>query len=749
MACFQKESVSPHATLFTQQLAQHPAPRLSGSLALFPEWENNHFLGFTQITCALLLMSQFQNMLKGQPGVPPPRVSFCQIQQGLNHQPKCGGCKRIEALIQYWSTSQNSRRDGRRPSPQSKPELIHNSYKELDFCSQQCITCRVIRRGLLLNQPMINEASRLGIYPHGVWATMVGAEVDQMTLDVTLKPNINSPRSPFTSSITFDEKGGTTPAEVSLATRADTKAVYDQVKSWADACHRLHSECGNLNWSIRNPTRLLHITSASHVQLVSARQYMGLVRYAALSYCWGSPDDEQIQLGRTTDGNFAYRQSRPFPITDLPATIRDAITMTRGCGLEYIWVDSVCIIQENVDDWFTEANRMHEVYANAYFTICAASVDSASAGLFHTRQAWKYSIEPCELATQRISIRSSSFKELIEGSTWSSRAWTLQEEYLSPRIVYWTPQRMYWSCSRCFMTEGEPPGAPSPPSVPLLSQSSFLVASRSGQDLHERWYDLVESFTKRNLTNPKDKFPAISGIAMRYRRCRPNDEYLAGIWRDTFARDLAWRTPVYLFEVEKSLRDVKIAPSWSWASLPGGHPAIMRRHCESDDEQRSRSLLVEPRSENLEEGTMTDLAIKGVQVEGRMRPLLSGHSQRQDWSDVSVPCVDGQEKFSFKSYVNGDTHCIDLSRGLVLAYEAHREETLGHIDYLVEADRMYRGVSDVQCLEIGNSEMLLLEQDGGNDTEAEQLKNYRRIGVSWKFRSDFFEGTELIKIRLV
>lgn len=573
--------------------------------------------------------------------------------------------------------------------------------------------------------------------------------MDAMTLDISLHANLNSPESTFTSNITFCAKGETPPAEASLATRADSKAVYDQVRTWSDSCHRGHPECGNLNWSISNPTRLLHITSPSEVQLVDARQGMGLVRYTALSYCWGSPDDEQVQRGRTTDGNFASRHSQPFPVAELPATIRDAITMTRGCGLQYIWVDSVCIIQGNVDDWFTEANRMHEVYANAYFTICAASVDSASAGLFHTRQAWKYSIEPCKLATQQISLRSSSFKELIDGSTWSSRAWTLQEEYLSPRIMYWTPQRMYWSCSRCFITEGEPSAAPTPSTVPFLSQSSFLVASRSGQDLHERWYDLVESFTKRNLTNPDDKFSAISGIAMRYRHCRPSDEYLAGLWRDTFARDLAWRTPVYLFEVQKSLHDAKIAPSWSWASLPGGHPAIMRRQFENDDEDRGRSVLVEPRSEHLEEGAMADLATKGVQVAGRMRPLLSDHSQRQDWLDVSMPCADGQEKFSFKSYVDDDTHCIDLSRGLVLGYEAHREETVGHIDYLVDADRMYQGIADVECLEIGSSVMLLLERYEGNDDDAEQLRRYRRVGVSWRFRGDFFEGKARMSIQLV
>lgn len=651
--------------------------------------------------------------------------------------------------MQYWTTSQNSGRDGRRPAPQSRPELIHNSYKELDLCSQRCITCRVIRRGMLLNQPMIHEATSLGQYPYKVWATMVGVDVDNMTLDISLQPDLNSPSSTLTSSMTFCAKGETTPAEVPLATRADTKAVYDQVRTWAEACNRSHSECGNLNWSHSNPTRLVHIISPSEVQLVDARQGLGLVRYTALSYCWGSPGDEETQQGRTTDENFTSRRSRPFAIADLPATIRDAVTMTRGCGLEYIWVDSVCIIQENVDDWFTEANRMHEVYANAHFTICAASVDSASAGLFHTRQAWRYRPEPCQLASQRVSARSSSFKELVEGSAWSSRAWTLQEEYLSPRIVYWTPQRMYWSCSRCFIAEGQPSTAPSPPAIPLLSQSSFLVASRSGQGLHERWYDLVESFTKRGLTNPDDKFPAIAGIAMRYRRCRSRDEYLAGLWRDTFSRDLAWKTPVYLLEVQKRDRGETIAPSWSWASLPGRHPAIMRRQLVTDDEQRSRSLLVEPRADLAEGVTMADLAVRGVQVAGRMRPVLSDHSQRQDWSEVSVPSTDGQEKFAFKSYVDDDIHCVDLSRGLVLAYEAHREETVGHVDYLVDADRLYRGVADVECLEIGKTEMLLIERCGGIDDGAQQLKCYRRVGVSWRFRSDFFEGNVKVKIRLV
>lgn len=175
----------------------------------FPEWETSlSWLHTDHICLAPHEQVEEQARRSAWSSAKGAHVDFCRIQQGLDHQPKCGGCKRIEALMQYWTTSQDSRRDGRRPAPHSRPELIHNSYNELDFCAQRCITCRVIRRGLLLNQPMINEVASLGIYPHKVWATMAGAEMEHMTLDVAFEPNSNSPGSTFTSTINFCAKGG-------------------------------------------------------------------------------------------------------------------------------------------------------------------------------------------------------------------------------------------------------------------------------------------------------------------------------------------------------------------------------------------------------------------------------------------------------------------------------------------------------------------------------------------------------------
>lgn len=703
-------------------------------------------------------MKQLLNAFLGQPEV-PPKGDFRQLRQGLDRQPKCGGCRKIEALIQYWMSRTDS---GRPTSARSKPELVHNNYAELDSCSHQCVTCRTIRRGLLMNQSTMNDVTSLVSCSDMVWATIIGASRHNMTLHISLSRDSSLSKSTI---LTLSQDTAISLTDVTLPVKAATKAVYSQIKTWAGVCHKTHPECGNLNWSKRNPTRLLHIISASEVQLVESGEDMRLAKYVALSYCWGSADDVAIQRGRTTDTNLAARKDQPFTISDLPATIRDAITLTRGCDLEYVWIDSVCIIQGNADDWLAEAHRMHEVYANAYFTICAVSVDTASAGLFHARAAWRYRAERCRLAAQRTALRIASCRDLVESSTWSNRAWTLQEEHLSPRIVYWTPQRVYWSCSKSSLAEGETSG-PAPRSIlpertatsitssTFVPDSSFLAASRSGQHLHERWYDLVESFTTRKLSRPSDKFAAISGIAMRYQHCRPGDQYMAGLWMDTFAQDLAWRTPVYLLEVHAPPvdEDGAVIPSWSWASLPLGHPAIMRHCGQSHDEQATRYHLVEPWSQDVGDRTVSAPMTRSVRVAGRMRPLVGALSERVDWSDISVLSAEGQEKFSFMDHVDDDIHSVDLGRGMILVYEAHRNETLGHIDYLTDADRLFQGTADFECLELGKSEMLLLEpclEGLGDGSVVQQVKCYRRIGVSWKFRTDFFEGARHTKIELI
>lgn len=175
-------------------------------------------------------MNKLSRPLLGQAEL-SKKSDFCQLQQGFDRQPKCDRCRKLELLIQYWITRQNR---GARLSTQSKPELIHTSYAELDHCSQQCITCRTIRRGFLINQPTKNDMTSLASYPDMVWATIVGTQLSNMSLHISLSRTLSQ-----RTVITLSQQNTSTPTEITLSVRADLKSVYDQDQGGAKTCHMI------------------------------------------------------------------------------------------------------------------------------------------------------------------------------------------------------------------------------------------------------------------------------------------------------------------------------------------------------------------------------------------------------------------------------------------------------------------------------------------------------------------------------
>jgi len=203
--------------------------------------------------------------------------------------------------------------------------------------------------------------------------------------------------------------------------------------------------------------RLIRVKSSSELQLCSGEGEG--VKYTALSYSWGTSilsENEQrlVNRGKTTYENLEGRR-RSFMASELPATLQDAISLTRRVGLEYIWIDSICIVQDadNREDFFREAPQMHEYYGNAYFTLCVCSNLKVTDSLFATRAAFSHVTNPCRLGGQWLTTPDTSLNEMRNHSPLAMRGWTLQEECLSPRILYWTPQRMYWSCSQRHLIE--------------------------------------------------------------------------------------------------------------------------------------------------------------------------------------------------------------------------------------------------------------------------------------------------------
>ncbi|CAJ2510262.1 Uu.00g061620.m01.CDS01 [Anthostomella pinea] len=678
------------------------------------------------------------------------RDGFCTIRTDMDRQPKCNGCRRVEALLRY----------GKEHVPvgsSSKPVLFHSDYRELEYCAEKCSTCRVFRRSLILNQATFAQVEALAAPAQQVpvWATIEHGE-----LRVSLQEGARSScRASMKVKAILSEPAEM--AERSLPTLASEDRVSAQIQAWAKGCQTQHSNCGNLNWSHRNPTRLVQILSGSSIRLVDTRE-VDFLPYIALSYCWGPDQEPEKESGaetKTVKTNYTQRK-KPFSITDLRKTLQDVILLARRVGVQHVWIDSVCIIQDDNEDWRTEASSMAEVYSNAYFTLCAVAVDNADAALDRPREAWRYPTEPCRLDGRNLAASGPPLHELKRRAPYSTRAWILQEEKLSPRILYWTPQRMYWSCATQRFEEGAQSRRRRPEVADEKSSTqAFLRASRDGVNLHPYWKDIVEDYTRRLLTSAKDRFPAVSGLAAKYQLLQDEDEFLAGLWRNTVAEDLAWS--VESVPPPDRQRDrIQGIPSWSWASLRLGTPVKMSRNwlaCNSFiflEAQSGQQDLVVPLP--LDGVAPVDRAIQRIQigahvtsikVRGRMRPLLRASSEQRLWSDVSSRSATQEGTFSFARFVDRNIHCIEPSRGRLLVYESQRRETVYQLDYLSDTERVLSRMGHLQCLEVGAHTILLVEECEGAE---EPVKSCRRLGLSLGLtRQDFFGSALLGTCHLV
>lgn len=543
-------------------------------------------------------------------------------------------------------------------------------------------------------------------------------------------------------------------------TNLEPKITLEEAKLWIDGCHKNHAGCGNLPWSDRNPSRLVHILPGlKNIQLVDA-QLMKQVSYTALSYAWGgdATDDEEEKAFIKSPQDRS-NDVEPFPVSELPATIQHAIEVTKNLDIDYIWIDALCIRKTSDDSgWNSEASRMHEVYGNARVTLFACSGEKSTDGLFHSRDAWEYISEPCRLDRFWLANFDMALDEVRTKASLFSRAWTLQEERLSPRILYLCGQRLYWSCSFSQRSEldrlvGNNPPRRKPyedptPSKWLRRPQEFLQTQRQGKEelLHQQWLEIVRDYTRRDMYRATDRFPAICGLAVQYLVpfCSngqvKREEYLAGLWRQTFAQDLAWMVQG-AGSLSKNLRN--IAPSWSWASLPLRTVVNMQHEF---IETTAFTLLETSRLGKGEADDVLGVAqrgaeIKAVVVRGLLRHFVNEVSQWVAWS--TVKSSHGKEKgYDFQKYLAKSVHSVSDTNGEILAYEPHMRPIVGWLDYRFLEDEQTEWTKALYCLKIGESSMLLLEKAEMVEKDNIFYQGYRRAGISTDFREGFFANDQ-------
>lgn len=362
-------------------------------------------------------------------------------------------------------------------------------------------------------------------------------------------------------------------------------------RSWLRKCEEHHIDCKPpLNASL--PSRVIDVESlgTDNVKLVETRSLpIKIGKWATLSHCWG-----KVQPLTTTVDTLCERK-RCITLETLPKTFHDAVEVTRALGLRYLWIDSLCILQDSQEDWEIEAAKMAEVYANSVITIAAVAAKDSRDGCFVPKHRPRPSIivELESLAGEeyKVMIRevaNKSHKIDIVGSgrfpnlPLSRRAWVLQERLLTNRLLMYTDCELVFECRmdlwcECglyplrFQTKPafrfrarhqqsvfqrrveslsiylnwvlESLGRLAPlslgPFTAMLQRAWIDGCLLDRKSLYRFWVLTVENYSRRCLTFDRDVLPALSGIATYFNE-KLGDEYLAGIWRGNLLHWLLW-----------------------------------------------------------------------------------------------------------------------------------------------------------------------------------------------------------------
>jgi hypothetical protein len=293
------------------------------------------------------------------------------------------------------------------------------------------------------------------------------------------------------------------------------------------------------------------------------------LKYAALSYCWGGA---QTKATTTTTIKTYLDQ---ISITSLPSSLRDAIWVTRKLGLQYLWVDSLCIVQDDEIAKVHEIGRMEHIYNNAYVTISADCASSCHTSFLHTNipdsasSALPFVWDDNESGTilfTSINNPQTSLRDSHRNSPIHTRGWTLQERFMSRRLLVYSKYKIFWVCARGSDKDGgdenyedyDYSDAQRRPQLSTTTPHAKNDTTRHG----EEWRSLVVEYSKRKLSDSSDKLPAFSSIAA-YFATRLNDDYVAGLWRRQLPNMLCWRG------VDVSRPENWRAPSWSYMAIDG------------------------------------------------------------------------------------------------------------------------------------------------------------------------------------
>ena len=390
---------------------------------------------------------------------------------------------------------------------------------------------------------------------------------------------------------------------------ASSLEAIDLLRRWFAGCVSGHPTCNEAASFLGSPgaaamtqlpNRILDLGPSDGSRGLRLLETNGArAPYAALSHCWG-----KHRILTTVSGNIK-EHLRSIALPDLPKTFQDAVAIARAMGLGYLWIDSLCIIQDDEEDWRRESALMGRVYKDAAITIAASGATDGRGGCFIPRLLVH---KPVRLPYLRNEL-SRPNGEFIHASLFpdeeaggldlcplGQRAWITQEWILSPRIVHYTKSRMLWSCRTLMKSEDEEPMTTTDEQRLLESARRYRDYKAQSQlsreesdpedmeDFFSNWCDLLSRYTSRSLTYERDRPVAILGLGEEIGTA-VGESYTAGILHHssgsrfpaphtdlTNLEDRCLILQLFWFASAELSRPAVLqvsAPSWSWTSTIG------------------------------------------------------------------------------------------------------------------------------------------------------------------------------------
>ncbi|KAF5539808.1 tol [Fusarium phyllophilum] len=352
---------------------------------------------------------------------------------------------------------------------------------------------------------------------------------------------------------------------------------------WIKQCEDQHGEeCQRPKWLSDSDTEWPERCRVIDVKEHRIVDLLPTMRYVALSYVWGSSEKaRQSRFERRLTRENLSRLQQPNSLSEiyLPQAIKDAMHVTEQVGERFLWVDALCIVQDDPADLGRQTARMDLIYSKALFTILAACGEDSTSGLArlpsNPRDVFQRQVKVSSSGLHIMPLVTLSEEDTLQFSTWNTRGWTFQERLLSRRSLIFTNKQVYWCCDGTTWEEEsllDIPGS-------TAFARSYSFGCYDEWDDNEAKFSLdsfdqyITQFSERKFTYASDVLPAFLGIIRRFEHLN-NEKIHWGLNASTFDQALTWkygqnrRDETYTYVSGGLTRSVPY-PSWSWLGWTG------------------------------------------------------------------------------------------------------------------------------------------------------------------------------------